>query len=63
MKDKLAEFLKELILSILASALFAIPTKILWNEAIIEIFEINPITYFQALALVVICRILFIQHL
>ena len=56
---KIEALLLVLGLLILSSILLAIPTMVLWNYVIPSVFGLTRISLFQAMALNILCGILF----
>ena len=63
MKDKHKKWIPIAILfGIGAAFLFGWIVQLLWNATITPIFNVNPITYWQGIMLLILCKILFSSH-
>lgn len=52
-------FLVFLLFAAVASLAFGAIVMLLWNSIVLMLFDVNAITYWQAVGLFVLCRILF----
>lgn len=62
LSDLVSTFIAIAIVTVIFLPLFTVGVWAIWNSVVVEIFGIKPITFFQAMGLLVLCNLLFKSH-